>query len=133
VSNPIPPATVLIVEDQPTNMLLARTTLVRAGHRVLEATDASEARAQLALELPDIILMDIGLPGEDGLSLTRDLKSRSELVDIPIVAVTAHAMKNDLDQAQAAGCAGTLLKPYSPRQLVELVAEHRRKPAGKDA
>jgi CheY-like chemotaxis protein len=107
--------------------------LVRAGHRVLEATDASEARAQLALELPDIILMDIGLPGEDGLSLTRDLKSRSELVDIPIVAVTAHAMKNDLDQAQAAGCAGTLLKPYSPRQLVELVAEHRRKPAGKDA
>jgi len=119
---------VLVVEDQPTNILLARTALERAGYSVMEAIDADDARRQLEQQTPAIILMDIGLPGEDGLSLTRDLKSRPELVDVPIIAVTAHAMEIDRERAIAAGCTDILLKPYSPRELVEFVAAQMRRP-----
>jgi two-component system phosphate regulon response regulator PhoB len=94
----------------------------------MEAIDADDARRQLEQQTPAIILMDIGLPGEDGLSLTRDLKSRPELVDVPIIAVTAHAMEIDRERAIAAGCTDILLKPYSPRELVEFVAAQMRRP-----
>ncbi|HLT19449.1 MAG TPA: response regulator [Thermomicrobiales bacterium] len=115
--------TILIVEDQPANMLLARAALQRGGYQTLEAADADEARACLEETRPDLILMDIGLPGQDGLSLTRELKDAPETADIPIVVLTAHAMRADEERARAAGCDGYLAKPFSPRELVAKVAE----------
>lgn len=113
---------ILVVEDQPANLLLARAALERAGFQVLGAGDAVEARARLQEASPDLILMDIGLPGQDGLSLTRELKSEAQTVDIPIVALTAHAMSTDRERARAAGCDGYMSKPFSPRQLVDMVS-----------
>jgi CheY-like chemotaxis protein len=115
------PALILVVEDQPANLLLARSALERAGFQVIAAGDAGEARLRLQESVPDLILMDIGLPGQDGLSLTRELKSEVETVDIPIVALTAHAMSTDRERARAAGCDGYMSKPFSPRQLVDMV------------
>lgn len=117
-----PAALILVVEDQPANMLLARAALERAGFQVIAAGDAGEARLRLRENMPDLILMDIGLPGQDGLSLTRELKSEAETVDIPIVALTAHAMSTDRERARAAGCDGYMSKPFSPRQLVDMVS-----------
>lgn len=115
------PRVILVVEDQPANMLLARATLERAGFRVIEATDANDARLRLERIVPDLILMDIGLPGQDGLSLTREFKSDRDLAGIPIVALTAHATLADQERASAAGCDGYLSKPFSPRELVDVV------------
>jgi two-component system cell cycle response regulator len=126
---PKPSWLVLIVEDTPTNMLMLRTILVRAGHRVVEATTAEQARQQLQLVKPDLILMDVQLPGQDGLSLTRELKADPRTAPIPIVAVTAHAMKGDEEQALAAGCAGYISKPVNtrslPQQLAAVLAQNR--------
>lgn len=116
-------STILVVEDQPANLLLARASLVRAGFRVVEATNADEARMQVDEQTPDLILMDIGLPGQDGLSLTRELKSNGQLAGVPIVALTAHATTEDQLRARAAGCDGFVSKPFSPRHLVDVVAE----------
>lgn len=112
---------VLVVEDQPANMMLARATLERNGFAVIGASDAEEARKQLESTKPHLILMDIGLPGQDGLSLTRELKADALTADIPIVALTAHAMREDERQARDAGCDGYLSKPFSPRSLAGLV------------
>jgi two-component system cell cycle response regulator DivK len=110
-----------VVEDQPANMLLARVALERAGYQVAGAANAEDARAVLRQSRPDLILMDIGLPGQDGLSLTRELKSDAHTVDIPIVALTAHAMITDRERVREAGCDGYMSKPFSPRQLVDMV------------
>lgn len=117
-----PAALILVVEDQPANLLLARAALERAGFGVLGAGDADEAKVFLQRVTPDLILMDIGLPGQDGLSFTRELKSDAQTVDIPIVALTAHAMATDRERAHAAGCDGYMSKPFSPRQLVDMVS-----------
>lgn len=122
VSQPAP-AMILVVEDQPANMLLARATLERSGFRVIEATDANEARLRLERVEPDLILMDIGLPGQDGLSLTREFKASGALAAIPIVALTAHATSADEERARAAGCDGYISKPFSPRDLVDVVTK----------
>lgn len=108
---------VLIVEDNPANLLLARAMLERTGCQVIEARSADEARRSLQRVTPDVILMDVGLPGQDGLSLTRELKAMAETAVIPIVALTAHAMQRDRDRALAAGCDGYLSKPYTLQQL----------------
>lgn len=123
MNDQMPAPTILIVEDQPANMLLARAALERGGYRTLEATNAEQARACLAAARPAMILMDIGLPGQDGLSLTRELKAAPETADIPIVVLTAHAMRADEERARAAGADGYLAKPFSPRNLVALVRE----------
>lgn len=96
---------------------------------MIEAVDADEARERLQDERPDLILMDIGLPGQDGLSFTHELMEMQEFGDIPVIAVTAHAMQTDHVRALEAGCSDVLHKPYSPRQLVMLVSEYL-KPAG---
>lgn len=121
-SSRTPGQVVLIVEDNSANLLLARTVLERGGYSVATAQTADEVRRYLQSATPDLILMDIGLPGQDGLSLTREIKSMSQMATIPIVAVTAHAMANDEQRARAAGCDGYVSKPFRARQLLDELA-----------
>jgi CheY-like chemotaxis protein len=102
---------ILLVEDNPANQLLAETVLEREGFLVDIAGSAAEAVRQIGAHLPDLILMDISLPGQDGLSLTRDLKSDPATSRVPVVALTAHAMVGDREAALAAGCSGHITKP----------------------
>lgn len=102
---------ILIVEDNEANQMLARAVLELEGYRVALAGSGAETMDQLAAEAPDLILMDVQLPGEDGLSLTRRLKADPRTSGIPIVALTAHAMHGDRELALAAGCAGYIAKP----------------------
>jgi CheY-like chemotaxis protein len=113
---------VLIVEDNPANLLLARVMLERSGWRIREARSADEAKLVLQSAMPDLILMDVGLPGQDGLSLTSELKSAPATCAIPIVALTAHAMQSDRERAFAAGCDGYLSKPFKAQQLRDEIA-----------
>src|SRR3979409_2334224 len=102
---------ILLVEDNPANQLLAETVLEREGFLVDIAGSAAEAVRLIGAHLPDLILMDISLPGQDGLSLTRDLKSDPATSRVPVVALTAHAMVGDREAALAAGCSGHITKP----------------------
>lgn len=102
---------ILVVEDNPANQLLVETVLEREGFVVDVAGSAAEAVRRITTNVPDLILMDISLPGQDGLSLTRDLKSDPTTSRIPVVALTAHAMVGDREAALAAGCSGHLTKP----------------------
>ena len=106
---------VLLVEDNEANQLLARSVLEREGYRVEVAGAADEAREKLAARIPNLILMDVQLPGLDGLSLTRQLKADAATSAIPIVALTAHAMTGDRELAMNAGCAGYIAKPIDTR------------------
>jgi len=110
-------ALILIVEDNPTNLQLTKAVLTRGGHATAEATSADEALAVLGHTTPDLILMDIQLPGVNGLTLTRQLKTRSDLRSVPIVALTAYAMKGDEAKAREAGCDGYITKPIDVRTL----------------
>jgi CheY-like chemotaxis protein len=103
--------TILVVEDNEANQMLVRAVLELEGYRVALAGSGPEAFDELAAEAPDLILMDIQLPGEDGLSLTRRLKADPLTSSIPIIALTAHAMQGDRELALAAGCAGYIAKP----------------------
>jgi two-component system cell cycle response regulator DivK len=115
-------ATILIVEDNPTNMRLATYVLESAGHTVLTASDA-EAGLMLAREaLPALILMDIQLPGMDGLVATAHLKADPATRAIPVIALTALAMKGDEERIRAAGCDGYIAKPMSYKDLLSTVA-----------
>lgn len=120
-ASPMTDLVVLVVEDHPANLLLVRVMLERAGCHVEEVRSADEARQALKAATPDIILMDVGLPGEDGLSLTRELKATAETASIPIVALTAHAMQRDRERALAAGCDGYLAKPFKAQQLWDAI------------
>jgi two-component system, cell cycle response regulator DivK len=104
-------AQVLIIEDNASNMTLAKFLLESAGHTVLAATEAEAGLALASAELPDLILMDIQLPGMDGLEATALLKSTAATRDIPVIALTALAMKGDEERIRAAGCDGYIGKP----------------------
>jgi two-component system, cell cycle response regulator DivK len=106
---------ILVVEDNEANQMLVQAVLELEGYRVALAGAAEEALEKLQRETPDLILMDLQLPGQDGLSFTRQLKSDPETRDIPIVALTAHAMHGDRDVALKAGCAGYIAKPIDTR------------------
>jgi len=114
---------VLIIEDLPVNMLLMVAILERAGHRPIEAETAAQGIALARAQRPDVILMDIQLPDMDGLAATRILKADPELQHIPVIAVTAFAMKGDEDAVRAAGCDGYVTKPIRYQEfLAELDA-----------
>jgi CheY-like chemotaxis protein len=115
-------ARILVVEDNPVNLELVRDILEAHGHEVLEAANATDGLALLSGELPDLILMDIQLPGMDGLTATRQIKADARLQGIPVVALTAHAMKGDEERALAAGCDGYVSKPIDTRALPQMVA-----------
>jgi CheY-like chemotaxis protein len=115
---------VLLVEDNETNQMLATAVLERDGLRVQVAGSADEAMVILQVSRPDLILMDLQLPGRDGLTFTRDLKLDPATAGIPVVAMTAHAMMGDEEQALAAGCAGYIAKPVDTRTLADEVRRH---------
>jgi CheY-like chemotaxis protein len=114
---------VLVVEDNEANQLLARSVLEREGYLVEVAGAADEALNKLAERLPNLILMDVQLPGQDGLSLTRALKADPNTANIPVIALTAHAMTGDREQTIAAGCAGYIAKPIDTRTLGQQIRE----------
>jgi CheY-like chemotaxis protein len=111
------PIAILIVDDNPTNTKLLAFILSSRGYDVRTAASADEALSTIAEKKPRLILMDIQLPGMDGLTLTRRLKADPATSDISIVAATAYAMKGDEERAIAAGCDGYLTKPINTRQL----------------
>jgi CheY-like chemotaxis protein len=114
--------TVLVIEDNEMNMKLVRSLLQIGKYRVLEAIDA-EAGIQLAREHhPDLILMDIQLPGIDGLTATRKIKNDPAVKDINIVALTSYAMQGDEDKARDAGCIGYIAKPIDTRKFLETLS-----------
>jgi two-component system, cell cycle response regulator DivK len=104
-------ATVLIIEDNPANMTLAAFLLQSKGHTVLKATDAEAGLAIAREQCPHLILMDIQLPGMDGLQATGLLKANDTTREIPVIALTALAMKGDEERIMAAGCDGYIAKP----------------------
>jgi two-component system cell cycle response regulator DivK len=114
---------ILLVEDNPVNRRLAEFLLRSNGYQVIEATTAREALNQLKVEGPDLILMDIQLPGMDGLELTRRLKEDPDTRRIPVLALTSYAMKGDRELAMAAGCAGYITKPIDKTTLLREVAK----------
>jgi two-component system, cell cycle response regulator DivK len=106
---------ILVVEDNEANQLLVRAVLELEGFEVEIAGSAPEVHAVIEGRTPDLILMDVQLPGEDGLSITRSLKANPDTSGIPVVALTAHAMVGDKDLALQAGCAGYISKPIDTR------------------
>jgi len=110
-------ARILTVEDNPANMKLMSILLERVGHTVLCAVDAESGMALARAERPDLILMDVQLPGMDGLSATVRLKQDPATAAIPVIALTALAMKEDEKKAFAAGCDAYISKPLRYQEL----------------
>jgi two-component system cell cycle response regulator DivK len=115
-------AKVLIVEDNPANMTLAVFLLQSAGHAVLTATNAEAGVALAREEQPDLVLMDIQLPGMDGLQATALLKGDEATRAIPVIALTALAMKGDEERIRAAGCDGYIAKPLAYKDFLATIA-----------
>lgn len=116
-------ARILVVDDNPTNLKLASDVLQFEGYQVLQAADAEAAMEVISRSPPELILMDIALPGMDGLTLTRALKGDDKTRHIKIVALTAFAMKGDDLKAKDAGCDGYITKPIDTRKLPIQIAE----------
>jgi CheY-like chemotaxis protein len=116
-------AVIMVVEDNLINMKLLKVLLVKHQYQVMTAFDAEEALLLLENQLPDLILMDLQLPGMDGLTLTRRLKEDPKTQNIIILALTAYAMKGDEEKAFAAGCDGYITKPFDTRLLPKTIAE----------
>ena len=117
-------ATILVVEDNPANMTLATFLVQHAGHAVLSATNAEAGLAMARAERPDLILMDIQLPGMDGLAAIGQLKTHAETSAIPVIALTALAMKGDEERIRAAGCDGYIAKPMQYAEFLATIATH---------
>jgi len=117
-------ARILIVEDNPDNMLLSVMLLESAGHAVLSALDAEAGLTLARSERPDLILMDIQLPGMDGLAATVLLKADPQTCMVPVIALTALAMKGDEERIRAAGCDGYISKPIGIQAFLATVASH---------
>jgi two-component system, cell cycle response regulator DivK len=113
--------TVLLVEDNPHNRKIFSGMLTHSGFAVMEAEDGNKALAAVQTTLPDVILMDLSIPGIDGWEVTRRLKADARTKVIPIIALTAHAMRGDEERAREAGCDHYLAKPISPKKVVEEV------------
>jgi two-component system, cell cycle response regulator DivK len=119
-------ARVLIIEDNATNLTLAIFLLESVGHTVVSATDAESGLLLARTEPFDLILMDIQLPGMDGLQATRLLKADEATRAIPVIALTALAMKGDEDRIRAAGCDGYIAKPMRFQEFLDLIASQLR-------
>lgn len=121
-------AKVLVVEDNAANLTLATFLLTSAGHSVLSVSDAEAGLTLARDERPDLILMDIQLPGMDGLEATALLKADPVTRDIPVIALTALAMKGDEERIRAAGCDGYISKPLSYRTFLATIASELAPP-----
>jgi len=113
---------ILYVEDNPGNRLLVRRVLEAAGYVVLEAESGAHALQLLEQATPALILMDVNLPQVDGYTLTSLLRRRGDLQSVPIVALTAYALRGDRERALAAGCDGYIQKPIDVDQLPDQIA-----------
>ncbi len=120
---------ILIVDDNPANMKLVRVLLSGEGFEVRTASDAQAALSELSSSRPDLILMDIQLPGMDGLELTRKLKSDPATRNIKIVGLTAYAMRGDEERIIAAGCDGYIPKPIDTRTLPNSIKGYLKRQA----
>jgi two-component system cell cycle response regulator DivK len=118
------PKKILVVEDDPDNRRIVAKVLSVEGYHVVEATDGREALVQARAERPDLILMDLALPNMDGWEATRQLKGNAETRSIPVVALTAVAMRGDEEQARAAGCDDYLPKPARPAAIRAVVKKY---------
>lgn len=116
--------TILIVEDSKLNRKLVETILRPHGYRLLIAVDGREAINVATRQRPDLILMDMQLPKTSGYDATRTLKAQPETADIPIVALTAHAMEDERERAMATGCDGYITKPINIRAFPDQVQDH---------
>jgi CheY-like chemotaxis protein len=116
--------TVLVVEDDELNLKLVRTLLKISKFNILEALDAEKGIRLAREHHPDLILMDLQLPGMDGLTATRMIKGDTDLKDIPIIALTAFAMQGDEEKAQQAGCDGYITKPINTREFREKIEKY---------
>ena len=125
----MPSKSILLVDDSVHNLKLTRFLLGQDGFEVATAENAEQALRALEKHIPDLILMDIQLPGMDGLQLTRHLRRDASLNGVPIVAFTASAIKGDEDVARAAGCDGYITKPIDTRTFASVVRGYDPKPA----
>lgn len=123
-------AKILIIEDNPANMKLVTLLLQNAGHATLCAVDAETGLTLAQLELPDLILMDIQLPGMDGLTATTILKNDLRTAAIPVIALTAMAMKEDQEKTRSAGCDAYIAKPLRYKELLAAIDALLVRPAG---
>jgi two-component system cell cycle response regulator DivK len=114
-------ATILYIEDNPDNRLLIRRVMQAEGYQFLEAANALEALRSIQVHRPDLILMDINLPGIDGYTLTAKLKAAPQFARIPIIAMTANVMKGDRERTLQAGCDGYIQKPVDIDTLPEQI------------
>ena len=114
---------ILAVDDQEDNRRILRDLLTSAGFEVIEATTGEEAVTQAEAHVPDLILMDIQLPGIDGYEATRRIKGNPALRAIPLIVVTSYALSGDETKAFAAGADAYVSKPFSPRALLAKVRE----------
>ena len=126
-------ATVLVVEDNPANMKLACLLLSKAGHSVLQALDAETGLTLTRSARPDLVLMDIQLPGMDGLAATALLKTDPATAGIPVIALTSMAMKEDRERSQIAGCDAYMTKPLRYRELYAVIDRLLNKGTGTDS
>ena len=115
---------ILVIEDQEDNRQIVRDLMTASGYELIEATTGEDGIAMAGREKPDLILMDIQLPGIDGYEVTRRIKANPQLNAIPIIAVTSYALSGDDKKAFAAGCDAYVTKPYSPRLLLAKIREY---------
>ena len=116
--------TILVVEDNELNMKLVKGLIKIGKYRMLEAMDAESGIQLIREQRPDLVLMDIQLPGMDGLSATKIVKEDPALKDIPIVALTSYAMQGDEEKALEAGCTGYIAKPIDTRKFLETISQY---------
>ena len=114
---------VLLIEDQEDNRRIIRDVLTANGFELIEAVTGEDGVAAARREMPDLILMDIQLPGLDGYEATKRIRGYPDLQKTPIIAVTSYALSGDDKKAYAAGCNGYVTKPFSPRELLRKVQE----------
>jgi len=120
---------VMVVEDNEKNRKLMRVVLKAKGYNVIEATTGEEALSLLKGNIPDIILMDIQLPGIDGLTLVKQIKADVLTKDIPVIAVTAYAMKGDEQKILETGCNAYVSKPINTQELPLIIEKYIKRDA----
>ena len=115
---------ILVVEDNETNMYLIRFMLEKSGYEVIEAREGAVGVELAVKEKPDLIIMDIQLPGIDGLEATKRIRASEADGDIPIIALTSFAMAGDREKALAAGCTGYIEKPINPETFMAEIEKY---------
>ncbi|MBI9077105.1 MAG: response regulator [Desulfatibacillum sp.] len=115
---------VLVIEDNEQNLYLITYLLENSGYEVFQAWDGKQGCALAETVMPDIILLDIQLPGMDGYAVAREIRKQPRIKDIPMVAVTSYAMPGDKEKALRAGCTGYIEKPINPEIFIDQIESH---------